>query len=134
MRTITLTFIFLALSLNILAQPTTITWQGKLLDNSGNAINQNNVAMTFAMFDASTGGNQLWPVSGVVTKTVDVVNGLYSVQLGTGTGDDISFTAAMFDGHTPWLEVKVGTETLSRTEITTVPFALISNYNPQNKL
>jgi hypothetical protein len=109
------------------AQPTTITWQGKLLDAGGNAITQNNVAMTFAMFDASTEGNLLWPTSGVVTKTIDVDQGLYSVQLGTGVSDDIAFTAAMFDGKMPWLEVKVGTETLPRTEITNVPFALISN-------
>jgi hypothetical protein len=127
MKTITMFLLFLALSFNLLAQPTTITWQGKLLDAAGNAITQNNVAMTFAMFDASTAGNQLWPASGVVTKTVDVLNGLYSVHLGTGTGDDIAFTAAMFNGQTPWLEVKVGTETLPRTEITNVPFALISN-------
>jgi len=118
---------FLALSFNLFAQPTTITWQGKLLDAGGNAITQNNVAMTFAMFDSSTGGNQLWPTSGVVAKVVNVVNGLYSVQLGAGIGDDIAFTAAMFNGKTPWLEVKVGTETLPRTEITNVPFALISN-------
>jgi hypothetical protein len=109
------------------AQPTTITWQGKLLDAGGNAITQNNVAMTFAMFDASTAGSQLWPETGVVTKTVNIINGLYSVQLGTGIADDIAFTTAMFNGKTPWLEVKVGTETLPRTEITNVPFSLISN-------
>jgi len=127
MKKITPILIFLALSLNMLAQPTIITWQGKLLDASGNAITQDNVAMTFAMFDASSGGNQLWPTSGIVAKAVNVLNGLYSVPLGTGAGDDIAFTAAMFNGKTPWLEVKVGTETLPRTEITNVPFALISN-------
>jgi len=127
MKKCTTVLFFLALSFNLLAQPTTITWQGKLLDASGNAITQNNVAMTFAMFDASTGGNQLWPSSGAVVKVLNVLNGLYSVPLGTGTGDDIAFTAAMFNGKTPWLEVKVGTETLPRTEITNVPFALISN-------
>ena len=126
MKKITLNLLLLVLGVIIYAQPTTITWQGKLLDDSGNAITQNNVAMTFAMFDASTGGTRLWPASGVVTKTIDIVQGLYTVQLGTGTGDDIAFTAAMFDGKTPWLEVKVGTETLPRTEITNVPFALIS--------
>ncbi len=109
------------------AQPTTITWQGKLLDASGNAITQNNVSMDFAMFDASSGGNQLWPASGTVVKVLNVLNGLYSVPLGTGIGDDAVFTAAMFNGKTPWLEVKVGTETLPRTEVTNVPFALISN-------
>lgn len=51
--------LFLALSLQSFPQPTTITWQGKLLNASGNAITQNNVAMTFAIFDASVGGNQL---------------------------------------------------------------------------
>lgn len=109
------------------AQPTVITWQGKLLDNGNNAITQNNVSMNFAIFDASSGGNLIWPTSGVVTKTVDVDQGLYSVRLGTGVGDDIAFTAAMFNGKTPWLEVKVGTETLPRSEISNVPFALISN-------
>ncbi len=127
MKRFTVFGLFLALSFHLSAQPTAITWQGKLLDNSGNAITQTNVAMTFAMFDASTVGNQLWPASGVVTKTVDVAQGLYSVQLGTGTGDDIAFTAAIFNGKAPWLEVKVGTETLPRTEITNIPFALISN-------
>ncbi|MBE0639395.1 MAG: hypothetical protein IH598_12830 [Bacteroidales bacterium] len=127
MKTIGILLVFLALSFNLLAQPTAITWQGKLLDNSGNAINQNNVAMTFAMFDAETDGNQLWPTTGVVAKVVNVLNGLYSVQLGTGIADDMAFAAEMFEGFTPWLEVKVGTETLPRTEITNVPFALISN-------
>jgi hypothetical protein len=127
MKQIVPILIFLALSFNLLAQPTAITWQGKLLDAGGNVITQDNVSMNFAIFDASTAGNQLWPETGVVTKTVNVSNGLYSVRLGTSSGDDIAFTAAMFDGKMPWLEVKVGTETLPRTEITNVPFALISN-------
>ncbi len=127
MKKRTLILAFLAMSITLLAQPTNITWQGKLLDADGNAITQNNVAMTFAIYNASTGGNQLWPASGAVVKYVNVLNGLYSVQLGTGFDDDIAFTAAMFDGKTPWLEVKVGTETLPRTPVTNVPFALISN-------
>jgi len=114
-------------SLSMFAQPTTITYQGKLLDADGNAITNPAVAMNFAIYDASTNGNLLWPASGSVAKTVDVSQGLYSVQLATGSGDDIAFTAAMFAGKTPWLEVKIGAETLPRTPITNVPFALISN-------
>jgi hypothetical protein len=124
---LTSTILFFGLIFIANSQPTNITWQGKLLDADGNAITQNNVAMTFAIYNASTGGNQLWPASGAVVKYVNVLNGLYSVQLGTGFDDDIAFTAAMFDGKTPWLEVKVGTETLPRTPVTNVPFALISN-------
>ncbi|NCC74627.1 MAG: hypothetical protein EOM06_14695, partial [Sphingobacteriia bacterium] len=104
MKYIIILMAFVAISIHAMAQPTAITWQGKLLDNNGNAITQNNVAMTFAMFDAESDGNQLWPESGVVAKVINVVNGLYSVQLGTGTGDDIAFIAAMFNGKTPWLE------------------------------
>ena len=46
----TLIFTFLALSFNLLAQPTTITWQGKLLDSNGNTITQNDVAMNIEAF------------------------------------------------------------------------------------
>jgi hypothetical protein len=51
------------LAASAFAQPTTITWQGKLLDASGNAITQHNVAMNFAIFDASAAGNQLWALA-----------------------------------------------------------------------
>ena len=43
-------FIMLALSFNLLAQPISITWRGKLLGAYGNTITQNNVAMSFAIF------------------------------------------------------------------------------------
>jgi hypothetical protein len=117
----------LAYSIIIFAQPTTITWQGKLLDAGGNAITNPALVMAFAMYDAETGGSRLWPSADAVTKTVDVKQGLYSVQLGTGDGDDIAFTAAMFAGTSPWLEVTIGGNALPRTPVTNVPFALISN-------
>ncbi len=44
--------LFLAWSLTMTAQPTTFTWQGKLLDNNGNAVTELSVPMTFAIFDA----------------------------------------------------------------------------------
>ena len=117
----------LILTLAASAQPTTITYQGKLIDSQGNAINQSGVMMTFAMYDAASGGNLLWPDSGYVTKNVDATFGLYSVQLGTGIGTDTVFTAAMFNGKTPWLEVTVMGNTLTRSPVSNVPFSLISN-------
>ena len=66
MKKVVLSLTMLALSFNLLAEPTTITWQGKLLDAGGNAITQNNVAMTFTMFDASTGGTLYWLKADVV--------------------------------------------------------------------
>jgi hypothetical protein len=93
---------------HVFAQPTAITYQGKLLDASGIPVNQTNLAMSFAMYDASANGNQLWPLTGVVTKLVDVSNGLYSVYLGTGVGDDAPFTTS-----TPVLSATPASQTVS---------------------
>jgi hypothetical protein len=121
------TLLFLTMVYHVFAQPTAITYQGKLLDASGIPVNQTNMAMSFAMYDASANGNQLWPLTGVVTKLVDVSNGLYSVYLGTGVGDDIPITAAMIEGHSPWLEMKIGEDTFQRIALSAVPFALLCN-------
>jgi len=116
-----------AISYVLVAQPTTITYQGKLLDNEGNAVTNHALAMSFAIYDAETGGTLVWPDNGTVAKTVDVAQGLYSVQLGTGIGVDDVFTAAMFEGKSPWIEVTIGTEILPRSPVSNVPFALVAN-------
>ncbi|MBS4000897.1 MAG: tail fiber protein [Desulfobulbaceae bacterium] len=124
------TFIVLFLLCNFFAfsQPTTITYQGKLLDNSNKPINESAVAFTFAIFDAETGGNKIWPPNNAAsTKSIDIVNGLYSVILGTGSGNDESIEPSIFNGITPYLEVGVNSTTLPRTSITSVPFSLLSN-------
>ncbi len=119
--------VIMAMGIGLQAQPTSITWQGKLLDADGNAITDPALEMTFAIFDAAAGGSKLWPPAEHVLKTVDVNQGLYSLQLGTGVGDDIAFSVAMVENEAPWIEVSVDGETLPRTPITNVPFALISN-------
>ncbi len=58
-QTIILIATALVCNFQILAQTGVIIWQGKLLDAGGNAITQNNVAMTLVLFDDSRCGNQL---------------------------------------------------------------------------
>ncbi|MCO5251900.1 MAG: hypothetical protein M9949_10845 [Candidatus Kapabacteria bacterium] len=123
-------FIVLFLLCNSFAfsQPTTITYQGKLLDNSDKPVNESAVAFTFAIYDAETGGNKIWPPSNAAaTKSIDIVNGLYSVILGTASGNDEVIEPSIFNGITPYLEVGVKSTTLPRTSITSVPFSILSN-------
>jgi microcystin-dependent protein len=120
--------LFLLCNLIAFAQPTTITYQGKLLDNSDKPINESAVAFTFALYDAETGGNKIWPPNNsAATKSIDIVNGLYSVILGTGSGNDEVIEPSILNGITPYLEVRVNSTTLPRTSITSVPFSIISN-------
>jgi hypothetical protein len=120
--------LFLLCNFFAFAQPTTITYQGKLLDNSDMPVNELAVAFTFAIYDAESGGNKIWPPSNpVATKSIDIVNGLYSVILGTGSGNDQAIEPSIFNGITPYLEVGVNATTLPRTPITSVPFSIISN-------
>jgi hypothetical protein len=120
--------LIMTFSLSLIAQPTTITYQGKLLDNSDMPVNEPAVAFTFAIWDAETGGNKIWPPNNsAATKSIDIVNGLYSVILGTGSGNDQAIEPGIFNGITPYLEVGVNATTLPRTSITSVPFSILSN-------
>jgi hypothetical protein len=128
MKKISFIFLFLLFNFFAFAQPTTITYQGKLLDNSDMPVNELAVAFTFAIWDAETGGNKIWPPNNfAAAKSIDIVNGLYSVILGTGSGNDEAIEPGIFNGITPYLEVGVNATTLPRTRITSVPFSIISN-------
>lgn len=121
--------IFLVLCSSIAyAQPTTITYQGKLLDNNGLPVNMSAVSMTFSIYDAASNGAKVWPIANsAATKSVDVENGLYSVTLGTGSGSDEVINPNIFNGITPFLEVGINSTVLPRTQITSVPFSILSN-------
>lgn len=73
--------------------------------------------MTFKIYDSPTGGTALWSMT---SNEVAVNNGLYTVQLGPLTGVDLA-------SGRRWLEVTVGTDTLSpRLEILAVAYALVA--------
>lgn len=96
--------------------PGTLTQQGRLLDSSGMPIT-NSVAITFTLYDAGTGGTNLW----TETITVTPDDGYFSVQLGAMT----AFGAGVFDGSTRYLGVTVGSdpEMTPRETVSSVPYA-----------
>lgn len=135
MKALFIIIVFYLSYITITAQPTTITYQGKLLDANNLPINENAVAFTFAIYDSEIGGNKIWPPNNsTTTKSIDIVNGLYTVILGSGSGNDEAIEPSIFIGITPYLEVGVNSTILPRTSITSVPFSIIANNlsNPIN--
>lgn len=102
------------------AVPGTLTQQGRLFDASGNAIT-NSVSITFTLYDAASGGTNLW----TETHTVTPDEGYFSVQLG-----DTTALGSVFDGSTRYLGVKVGSdpEMSPRETVSSVPYALRAGY------
>lgn len=102
------------------AVPGQISYQGKLTNNTGTALDGNH-SMIFALFDAPTGGTELWSET---QNDVPVIRGIYTVLLGTVIPLDLG----IFAGNGVYLQVEIdnGTswETLTpRQQVTATPFA-----------
>ena len=90
-----------------------ITYQGKLADDSGSPVT-GTVEMTFNLYESSSGGS---PIA-TDTRTVDVANGLFTTQ--------IAADRKLFDGRPLWLGIAVedDDEMTPLQEIRPVPYAL----------
>lgn len=97
---------------------TTVNYQGRLADPAGNP-QTDSFGMTFAVWDAPTGGSIVWgPES---HDAVPVSEGLFNVGLGSKTSGGIPTN--VWDGDR-YLEITVRGETLSPRElIRSVPIA-----------
>ena len=114
-----LLFCLLLLATSVWAVPGTINYQGVLTDSVGVPLNQD-VSITFRLYDAATAGTEAWSE----TQTVSVSNGVYSAQLGQSTSlDGVDFSVDY------WLEVEAGGEILTpRQALTSVPYAMHAQY------
>ena len=121
-RTLLAASLLLAFSCaNAAPQSTAFTYQGRLSAN-GNAAN-GNFDLTFKLFDAVIGGNQ---IGTTITMTAfPVLNGAFTT--------DLDFPGT-FSGSQRWVEVSVGGQTLSpRQPVNTAPvaqYALTGNAGP----
>jgi len=118
-RTLLTGFLLLSIiSIALYAQvPREINYQGKLTDPSGVAVD-GITAITFDLFDVSTGGTPLWTE---VHPTVDVSHGLFDVHLGS-----ITALPTSIDFSEPyWIELTVEGEVLApRQPLLSVPYSL----------
>ncbi len=97
-----LIFVVTLISLSFFSFSQTITTQGVLRDDQGYSVDDGTYDMTFTIYDAETGGNQVWQTQ----KTVQVTNGVYNAILGSAQ-DPLN----MLDSDKGyWLGVKIGTD------------------------
>lgn len=110
---VSLAFIF---SIQLSAQiPKLISYQGVLTDNSGVALANGSYNVTIKIFDALTGGTELWSED----HTVNLNNGLFSIALGSNTALNLPFDKPYYVSTTV-----DNTELLPRTPMTASPYAL----------
>lgn len=99
------------------AQTTAFTYQGRFSDATVAQPTNGTYTMTFRLFDAETGGNQIPNNANGITSMVSVVNGIFTVKLDFGA-------EAFGTNGARYLEIQVGNTTLTpRQEITSTPFA-----------
>jgi hypothetical protein len=97
---------------------TTVNYQGRLADSSGNPLT-GSYDMSFSLWDAVSGGNKVW---GPESQTAVPVNdGLFHVGLGSQTSGGIP--TSVWEGDR-YLEITVNGETLNPRELVrSVPIA-----------
>jgi hypothetical protein len=105
------------LSVLAFAAPQQVPHQGRLLDASGAPVDGTR-ALTFRLWDAPSGGNQLFSED----LSVPVQDGYYSVELGATPGNRVD--DADLAANELWLEVSfTGGSVLSRTRLGSVPYS-----------
>lgn len=105
--------------------PSVVGYQGRLLKTDGSP-EAGVVAMTFALFDAASGGTAV----GCDAQQVALTDGNYSVLLGGIGGCTFgppAIAPSLFDGRNLYLELGVGGTTLTpRQRVASVPYAIRS--------
>ena len=108
----------IAISATATAASSTVAYQGVLRDAAGAAVADGNYPTVFTIWDAATGGNQLWLEN---HATVLVKDGAFSAQLGETTP-----LGALFNDHSAlWLQIAVDTGTGPEVYDPRVPFSSV---------
>ncbi len=99
--------------------PETISYQGVLRDDTGNAVAEGDYELHFNLYDGEAGGSPLWSET---FSSVNVTGGVFHVILGSINPLSLSFDRQY------WLGVTVGgdTEFSPRIQLTSSPYSLIS--------
>ncbi len=101
----------------VFAVPRTMNYQGKLTDPSGVGINAD-LDMTFRIYDVATGGTALWTETHDGVNQVEIIKGLFDVELGSITPINLDFSTDY------WLDVVVAGEVLMpRIKLNSTPYS-----------
>lgn len=96
----------------------TINFQGKLVDQNGLNVPDNNYTVVFTLYNDPSAGSNLWDE----TQTVSTVDGVFQVELGSV---DTTLGNVNFNSDLLYLGIKVGAdaEMTPRIRFTAVPYA-----------
>ncbi len=122
-------FIILFAFTDIFSQgiPETINYQGILTDAAGVVVPDGDYNITFKLYDAASGGSELWNE----TKSVAVADGIINTELGSATPIPLPiFSDAAWLGIT----IESGSELTPRIALTSVPYSFISMNVPDGSL
>lgn len=110
-----LAFVLTAASVFGQQVPKLMNFQGILKDaGTGTPVSDGTYAITFSIYDAETGGTDLWNE----TQSVQVTEGAFSATLGSVTTLDLAFDKPY------WLGIKVGSDSeMPRTPLTSSPYS-----------
>ena len=115
----------LILTLAFSAPPGQLSVQGALRNDAG-AAPDGPYGVIFSLWDAASGGNELWQEVHSGDDAISVEHGAFDVLL--GKKKPIEMKTLMSVGGV-WLEFQVGLEApLGRQRITSVPYALIASH------
>jgi len=118
-----ITGIILSVSLTALAAvPQLINYQGLLKNNLGNPVPNGSYPVTFTIYNAPTGGINLWSE----TQSVTTSSGLFTALLGSTPAP---IPDSIFNDTTSYLGIKVGAdpEMTPRQRLASVGYSYISN-------
>lgn len=95
--------------------PPHLNYQGLLLDDAGNPVDDGGYNLTFALYDVPSGGTALWEQTVAVTTTA----GLFNTTLS-------GFDPSLFDGSDLWLGITLQgeSEMVPRQALSSVPYAI----------
>ncbi len=109
------------------ATPQVVTFQGKLTDTSGIALEDGIHSIRLAIYDSPTGGTLLWDAG---AQNVTTVDGLFTYELGS----NVSLPASLFTDTARFLGITVGNdaELSPRIPFRSVPYAIESSHSAKS--
>jgi hypothetical protein len=99
--------------------PSTVSYQGRLTTSTGVPVDDGTYSIAFRIYDDSTGGNLFWEE----VKSVSIVGGLFSVQL--GETNPLNQNTLAIPNLFLALQIGAGPESSPRTRLNVVPYATL---------
>jgi hypothetical protein len=101
-----------------------INYQGRLLDSTGSAVVDGTYAMSFRLYTVATSGSAIWTETLSGASEVTVIDGLFSVMLGSTTPlSSVDFNQTLYLGVT----IEADSEMAPRKILGAVPAAFVAN-------